>query len=845
MTSREIMTSRERLEQKLGFDRIRSLAEGRCSTSLARTRVLEAEFLTSHSEIEKRLAQTDEMRVITMFESAFPDSGFVDTLPFLKQLEVASAYLDVLSISRLKQSLETTRAIVSFFKNTKDGLYPNLKLLVEPIVLFPEITRRIESLLDKFGEIRDSASPELATIRKSIHDKEGTISKRISNILKKAQSEGLAEEDATVSVRDGRVLIPVSAANKRKISGFIYDESASGKTAYIEPMEIVELNNQVRELHFAEQREILKILAAFSDFLRPYLPELLAAADFLGEIDFIRAKALLAVSMQAGKPILSKDQELVLVKGRHPLLEAALKREGREIVPLSLNLSRDKHILLISGPNAGGKSVCLKTVGLLQYMLQCGFLIPASEISELGIFHSIFIDIGDEQSIENDLSTYSSHLKNMRDILSGADSRSLVLIDEFGAGTEPTAGGAIAEAILNEIETRGAFGVITTHYSNLKFYASSSKGVINGGMQFDVANIKPLFKLEIGTPGSSFAFELARKMGLPEVVVKAAEERAGSDFVDLEKHLKKIAKNRRMWEEKVARIKTTDRTLENITDKYQKELSDIQTLKKSIIAEAKEEAKRILTDANRKIETTIKEIRESQAEKEKTKELRKQLDVFNKELADAKQSSDDEMIARKMEQLVRRKERREERNRERNTNQQNAANSPALAKEFVKTVAQEPLKVGDKVRIKGGDLIGEILRVDSGDVNIAIGSIMSKMAKDKVERISGKEYQNAAKSQLRTTSTYQDLGVTERKLNFKPTIDIRGERLEEALDSVNHFIDDALMLGVSEVKILHGKGNGVLREEIRKYLKTVGGVGQMRDEYLEMGGSGITVVSLL
>lgn len=835
------MISRDRLEQKLGFDRIRSMTESRCSTTLAKSRVFEAPFLTSYPEIESRLAQTDEMRVISMFESSFPDSGYVDTLPFLKQLELQSSYLDVLSIARLKQSLDTIRAIVTFFKNTKDGLYPNLKLLVEPIVLFPEITRRIDALLDKFGDIRDSASPELQTIRRSIKDKEGAISKRISAILKRVQSEGLADEEATVSIRDGRMLIPVSVANKKKVPGFIYDESASGKTAFIEPIEIVELNNQVKELHFAEQREILKILVAFSDFLRPYLAELLAAADFLGEIDFIRAKALLAISIRAGKPVLSREQELSLQKGRHPFLEMALKREGKEIVPLSLSLNRDKHILLISGPNAGGKSVCLKTVGLLQYMFQCGFLIPASEISELGIFNSIFIDIGDEQSIENDLSTYSSHLKNMKDILSEADSGSLVLIDEFGAGTEPTAGGAIAEAVLMEIERKGAFGVITTHYSNLKFYASSSKGVINGGMQFDVQNIKPLFKLEIGTPGSSFAFELARKMGLPESVVKTAEEKAGSDFVDLEKHLKKIAKNRRQWEEKLAKIKSTDKTLESITDKYQKELSDIQLLKKSIITEAKEEAKRMLSETNKKIESTIKEIRESQAEKERTKKLRKELDEFSKELVSAKQNAEDEKIARKMEQLQRRKERREERNTER----EKKGNDLSLVKVQPKSaIKEEPLKTGDKVKIKGGDLIGEVIRVNSKEISIAVGSIISKMAKDKVERISNNEYQTASKSQVRK-STYQDLGVSERRLNFKPSIDIRGQRLDEAIDSVTHFIDDALMLGFPEVKILHGKGNGILREEIRKYLKTVGGISTMKDEYLEMGGSGITVVTLL
>jgi len=804
------------------------MTEGRCSTTLAKSRVNDAAFLTSFKEIETKLSQTDEMRVISMFESSFPDSGYVDTLPFLKQLEARYSYLDTTSIAKLKQSLETIKAIATFFKNTKEGLYPNLKLLVEPIVLFPEITRRIDALLDKFGDIRDSASPELQNIRRSVREKESVISRRITSILKRVQSEGLADEEATVSVRDGRMLIPVSVANKKKVPGFIYDESASGKTAFIEPMEIVELNNQVRELHFAEQREIQKILIEFSDFLRPYLPELLSAADFLGEIDFIRAKALIAISIQAGKPVLSQERELNLQKGRHPLLEMALKKEGKEIVPLTLNLNRDKHILLISGPNAGGKSVCLKTVGLLQYMLQCGFLIPASESSELGIFNSVFIDIGDEQSIENDLSTYSSHLKNMRDVLSEADSRSLVLIDEFGAGTEPTAGGAIAEAILAEIEKKGAFGVITTHYSNLKFYASSSKGVINGGMQFDVQNIKPLFKLEIGTPGSSFAFELARKMGLPEGVLKAAEEKAGSDFVDLEKHLKKIAKNRRQWEEKLAKIKNTDKTLESITGKYQKELSDIQMFKKSIIADAKEEAKKMLSETNKKIEATIREIRESQAEKERTKELRKDLEEYNKELLSAKQTSDDEKIARKMEQLQRRKEKSKERKIE--------------SEKIV--VKDELLKTGDKVKIKGGDLIGEIIRLDNNDVSVAIGNIISKMSKEKVERISNNEYQTASRNHVKK-STYQDLGVSERRLNFKPYIDIRGQRLDEAIDSVTHFIDDALMLGFPEVKILHGKGNGILKEEIRKYLKTVGGISAMKDELLELGGSGITVVTLL
>lgn len=830
----------ERLEQKLGFDRIRSMIESRCSTSLAKERSGSDLFSTSYEEIEEELSRTDEMRLIVMFESSFPDSGFVDTYPFLKQLEASSSFLDLNSVVRLRNSLETTRQIVAFFKNTKEGQYIRLKKMAEPVVLYPEISRRIDSIVDKFGDIRDSASAELQTIRRAIKDKEGQISKRINSILRSAQSDGLVDEDASVSVRDGRVLIPVLAANKRKIPGFIYDESASGKTAFVEPLEIVELNNLVRELHFAEQREIIKILAEFSDFLRPYLPELLQSAMFMAEIDFLRAKALISIQMQAGKPIISKDQILVMNKGRHPLLESALKKEGKEIVPLSLNLEKEKHILLISGPNAGGKSVCLKTVGLLQYMFQCGFLIPASEISELGVFNNIFIDIGDEQSIENDLSTYSSHLKNMRDIIQQADSRSLILIDEFGAGTEPTAGGAIAEAILTEIERRGAFGVITTHYSNLKFYASSSNGVLNGGMQFDVQNIKPLFKLEIGTPGSSFAFELARKMGLPEQVVKLAEEKAGSDFVDLERHLRKIARNRRQWEEKLARIKSTDKALENITDKYQKELTDIQSLKKSIIEGAKKEAASIIAEANRKIEQTIKEIKETQAEKEHTKLLRKELTEFSNEVQSDRHSAEDEKIAKKMEQLVRRKERQDERKVER---EKKRGETPVINVVTPLKESQE-LKAGDKVRIDQGEVTGEVIKIEGKDVSVAIGSIISRVSAKRLTRISGKEMKGSTGVRTKA-SIVQSESISERKLNFRPTIDVRGQRLEEAIESVTRFIDDAIMVDVGEVKILHGKGNGILREELRKYLKAMGVVQSAKDEDIQLGGAGITVVKLI
>ena len=840
MDSKKVMKNRERTEQKLGFDKIRLSVESLCSTELAREMVRGASFCLDYKEVREKLLLTDEMRAISLLENGFPDSGFVDTTNFIKQLEHTSYYLDIASVSKLRVSLETIRQILFFFKSTKDGLYLNLKRLIEPVVLYPEIVRRIDSILDRFGEIKDTASEDLQIIRRAIREKESTISKKINSILRKGQQEGFIDSDASVSVRDGRMLIPVLAGNKKKIPGFIADESASGKTLYIEPAEIVELNNLVKELHFAEQREIIKILTQFSDFLRPYRDELLHSAHILSLIDFIWAKARYAISINAGMPIISEARELSIKNARHPILERALKKEGKEIVPLNLSLTKERRILLISGPNAGGKSVCLKTVGLLQYMLQCGFLVPESESSEIALFDEIYIDIGDEQSIENDLSTYSSHLNNMKKILSEATDKSLILIDEFGAGTEPTAGGAIAEAILETLERRGCFGIITTHYGNLKFYASSSSGVLNGGMQFDVQNIKPLFKLETGIPGSSFAFELARKIGLPDDLVKRAEEKAGTDFVDLERHLKKIARNRRAWEEKLAKIKSTDRTLESITDKYQKELSEIQVLKKRIIDDAKSEATELIAQANKKIEATIKEIRESQAQKERTKDVRRDLTSFEKLIENKTREEGDDIIAKKMEQLLKRKERREEKRRER----PNSPKPEPINKLQIKE-SEKPLKAGDKVKVKGSALIGEVIKIEGNSVSLAVGSVISKVSSNKIEKISSNEFSQLTGGKVKKAfSINESESISKRKLEFKPSIDVRGERLEQAIDIVTRFVDDALMVGASEIKILHGKGNGILREELRKYIKTIGGVISVRDEHIEMGGSGITIVTL-
>ena len=839
------------LEQKIGFDKVREKISAKCATQYAVRKVAAEQISRDGAEIMFRLRLTDEMRLICLFEDSFPAGGYLDTKEFLLPLQGEGTTIDLPSLRMLRTSLDTLRRILSFFQDCKDDLYPTLRQISASVSYEPEIGRRIESILDRTGEVRDSASPALGEIRRSLKSKEGQIGRRINAILGAAKEEGLVGSDDEVVVREGRMLIPVPAGTKKKLPGIVYGESATGKTAFVEPFEIVELGNQIRELQFEEQREIARILLEFTEFLRPSLPMLIAASEYIGEIDFIRSKALVALDMIAGMPILSDNGEFNLRRARHPLLEASLRREKKEIVPLTLSLNREKHILLISGPNAGGKSVCLKTVGLLQYMFQWGMLIPTSEVSEMLIFDSIFIDIGDDQSLENDLSTYSSHLQNIRDILTHATPHSLVLLDEFGAGTEPAAGGAIAEAVLARLDAMGVYGVITTHYTNLKLYADKSSGVVNGAMLFDGAAIKPLFQLQQGMPGNSFAFELARKMGLPAEVVKDAEERAGSEFVNIERNLRQIARSRRVLDEKLARIKTTDKTLESLTDKYQKELGEVKALKKSILEEAKKEAQEILDSANREVERTIREIREAQADRDKTKVARENLSKFKEGLREEKPSENDAVIERKMQQIIARKERERVRKEKRGEIPGQAVNDGSQAGHDGKgsrkekaAVDNSPLKVGDKVRLKDNDMVGEVTQVAAKYVSVSVGSIISKLAPGKVEKISNQQYKDKTRSTFRPVIHYDSESISRRKLDFKPTIDIRGERLADALDIVMHFIDDATMVGVGQVKILHGKGNGVLREEIRKYLKTVPAVKSLRDEAVQQGGAGITVVEM-
>lgn len=815
------------LEAKLGFDKIRRIISDRCLTDYAADRVEKEEFSTDRGVIGTRLALTDEMRLIMMFEDSFPTTGYIDAAPFLEPLLKAGSSIDTLSLGKLKTATDTVRKILHFFGGIKDGVYPRLKRMAGQVNSFPEIQRRIESILDKYGDIKDSASDRLLEIRGAMRSREASLSKRAGAVLRKAQEDGIADSDASVSIRDGKFLIPVNSSAKRKLPGFVYDESATGKTTFIEPAEIVELENEIIALRFEEEREIRKILFEFTEFLRPYIPELLSGAKFLGEIDFLMAKAQTALDFIAGVPVISDDGGMELRKARHPLLEKALRAEGRAMVPLTITLTPRKRILLISGPNAGGKSVCLKTTGLLQYMFQWGMLIPTSETSEMIIFDRVFVSIGDDQNIESDLSTYSSFLSQMREMLSCTDEKTLVLIDEFGSGTEPAAGGAIAEAILSEMDRRGVYGVITTHYTNLKLYASGADtSVINGAMLYDAAKIEPLFKLETGLPGNSFAFELARKMRLPESIVKDAERRAGEEFVGIERNLRKIARNRRALDEKLQKVKNSDKALTGLTEKYQKELEDIKSLRESIIASAMQEAEQIVKGAGKQVEKTIRDIKAAQAEKTQTKEAREELQGFLGALEKRKEKEGrdkENYIDRKLASLQKR----------------GAKNAAAAEKEQ----KSSPLKVGEKVRIKDNGLVGEVSKISNKAVTVIVGNINSTMSPDRVERISSNEFREASRKEFKPVEQKVDRSLTDRRLNFSPELDIRGERLSDALNIVTRYIDDAVMLNMGSVRIIHGKGSGVLREEIQKYLRSIPGL-SVSDEDIRNGGTGVTIVKL-
>lgn len=837
-------------ESKLGFDEVRALLRGRCLSTLGKDMVDAMAFSDDPATINEWLAQVREFRRLQEEADDFPLSYFFDVRQAVARLRLEGTHLDEAELFDLRRSLDTICAIVAYLNRgeaTDDGEvnhpYPALHRLTDGVQTFPQLVQRIDQILDRFGRIKDTASPALADIRRELARTEGSISKTLYGILRSAQSEGLVDKDVAPAMRDGRLVIPVSPGLKRRIRGIVHDESASGKTVFVEPAEVVEANNRIRELESEERREIIRILTEFAKLVRPYVVPILDSYKFLAKIDLIRAKAELARLIKGIEPDVEPYPHIDWIRASHPLLALSLEKQGKAVVPLDIMLTQQKRILIISGPNAGGKSVCLKTAGLLQYMLQCGLSVPIGERSRTGVFRNIFIDIGDEQSIENDLSTYSSHLMNMKQMMRHADDSTLLLVDEFGTGTEPQIGGAIAEAVLKQFCAKGAYGIITTHYQNLKHFADTHDGVVNGAMLYDRQQMQPLFQLSIGNPGSSFAIEIARKIGLPESVIKDASDIVGSDYIQSDKYLQDIVRDKRYWENKRQAVHQREKSLEQTIARYENEVKELEQSRREILAKAKQQAEELLAGSNRIIEKTIKEIRESQAEKAETKKIREELEAFKAGMKDIDTAANDEMIARKMRQIQERKARREKRKKDRESEKLKISNEKSATGNGKSAgQANASLSPGDTVRIKGLTTVGKIESIDGKMATVIFGDMRTKMRSDRLERAE-KPKQEEPKAYVNVSRETRET-IDNRKLNFKQDLDVRGMRGDEAITAVTYFIDDAILVGMSRVRILHGTGSGILRQLIRQYLATVPNVVSFRDEHVQFGGAGITVVDL-
>ena len=895
-------------EQKIGFTEIRTLLRERCLSPLGKERVDEMSFSTDAGQINTWMEEIREFRRIQEGQDDFPLDNFFDVRESVSRIRLEGTHMEVEELFDLKRSLETIIAIVSFLsrgEETEQGeirhYTPALYALADGIATFPILVQRISQIIDKFGKMRDNASPDLLQIRRELSQTEGSISRTLYSILHSAQAEGLVEKDVSPTLRDGRLVIPVAPGLKRRISGIVHDESATGRTVYIEPSEVVEANNRIRELENEERREIIRILTEFAKKMRPNVPEILDSYSLMAAVDFIRAKAELARLFRSFEPEVSDKLHIDWIRAVHPLLQLSLERKSRKdanrlsltdnshadkdsndeislqednilseeeyktgnvppsVVPLDIQLTKDKHLLIISGPNAGGKSVCLKTVGLLQYMLQCGLSIPVGDRSTTGIFTDIMIDIGDEQSIENDLSTYSSHLMNMKIMMRHATEHTLILIDEFGTGTEPQIGGAIAEAVLRQFWKKHVWAVITTHYQNLKHFAENHPGTANGAMLYDRHEMRPLFQLAIGRPGSSFAIEIARKTGIPEEVIHDAADIVGSDYIQSDKYLQDIVRDKRYWESKRQTIHSHEKELEKRIAQYEKDIATLEQSRKDILRRAKEQAEEIIKESNRRIENTIREIREKQAEKEETKRIRQELAAYEEGLQSSSQLDkpgknnkkkmkdsgllSDEDFQKKVDKIKSRKERHEQHLKERAGKQQAAAE--ALKNAVRKQQTGGVVNVGDAVRIKGLTTVGKVETVDGRQATVIFGDMRTKMAVSRLEHVDAASLQTEQQQfQAYNYSRETRETIDKHRNQFHQELDVRGMRADEALNQVQYFIDDAILVGAGQVRILHGKGNGILRQLIRQYLASIPNVKSYRDEHVQFGGAGITVVEL-
>lgn len=822
------------IESKIGFDQVRFQLVELCQSHMGVSEVEKMEFSSSYLEVTTLLKQVAEMKRMMESSADAPDVAYHELGRWLPALKVEGSYGSAEQFQWLRGVLNSFANVRIFFlkregkEDDSPMIYPHLGDLFSNLELFPELTKSIDRVIDKNGLVKDSASPELAEVRQRLSGMQGSIARSIQRIFSQAVREGIAEKDAAPTFRDGRMVIPVSAGNKRSMPGIVHDESATGKTVFIEPAETVELSNRLRELQLEEQRIIVKILTALTAEIRPYIDSILAGNLLLGKMDFIMAKARYALSLGADMPNIAKRPEIEWYGAVHPVLLQNLRNQGRETVPLNIRLDGRKRFLVISGPNAGGKSVALKTVGIVQYMFQCGILPTLYSNSHMGIFDRIFIDIGDEQSIENDLSTYSSHLRNMRYFLLHAGNRSLVLIDEIGSGTEPTIGASLSQAILTELARSRCFGIVTTHYHSLKRFAEEQEAFVNGAMLYDRQKLQPTFQLSIGTAGSSFALEIASKIGLPRNVIEAAKQEVGEEYVESDKFLMEIARDRKYWQQKRNQIKERENKLEKLEQDYEKLVGELKLRRREIIREAQEEARQLLSGANRRIENTILEIRQAEAEKERTKRIRKELEEFKQEVEEADKTTDSEKIKVKLPRQKKNKKKTESR-------QQETIPNPEANKE---------LEAGDYVKMTGANGTGRILNIRGKEAEVAFGNLRTKVKLSKLS-ITGKPKQGLADG---TGYTLLNSGGNEasrqRQLNFKDELDIRGARADEALDRLTHFIDDATQFGIKKVRVLHGTGAGILRQLVRQQLSVTPGIVSYEDEDVRLGGAGITVVTI-
>lgn len=811
------------MEHKLGFDQIKSMLAANCQSALGREHI---DSLTWQSDIDTvRISQeeTREMQQLVSTLTETPEMSFYDLRDTVQHIRIEGTYILEEDLYHLYLTLVTLHGWLRIIRRedipaslnteTSNTSYPALEHMAQGVFTFHAVEQCAAKILDKYGHIKDDASPALLRVREDLRRAEGSVSRALNNILRSIKSEGLVETDVNPTLRDGRLVIPVSPTIKKRLGGIVHDESATGKTVYVEPQEVVEANNRIRELEAEEKREIIRILQHFTTLIRPNVKELLKAFTFLGHLEFVMSKVFFAQEIGGICPRPSSHPIIDWTLARHPLLERSLKSQGRQIVPLDILLDKDGRILIISGPNAGGKSVCLKTVGLLQYMLQCGLPVPIGENSKCGVFSEMMLDIGDDQSIENDLSTYSSHLTKMKQMMRSSGSTTLLLLDEMGSGTEPTIGGAMAEAILERFYENGAWAVITTHYQNLKHFAENHRGVRNGAMLYDRQRMEALFQLQIGNPGSSFAIEIARKIGIPNEVIQRATAIVGQEYVSADKYLLDIVRDKRYWEDKRQNIHEKEKRMETTIQRYEEKIEGLRQEKKDILHSAREEAKEIVSNANAAVERTIKEIREAQAERQRTREARESLaHVMESLTAPAKTVS--EHIHR--------------------------AERVAAMTQTARHNGAEPLNiaVGKYARIKGATTVGHIDRIDGKKVTLTFGHIHTVTTIDRIEPA------HAPKPTATTPASATSHIVHQHNIQFNPELDIRGMRADEALDTMMHYMDDAIMTGASRVRILHGTGTGALRELCRHYMRTLPRVTSAHDEDVRFGGAGITVVEM-